>query len=210
MVHCRFLIIRIRNYSSQSITFNPDGKGIGAVEEVAPDTNKGIPLMKHRIILSLILAMVIGATMPAFAQKKDPNPKKMENTQARQEEPEIRTFVTPQICDMQMLSKSRETYGPYYFNLSTNADNVTNGEWKNAEGRALYRACQEADADLIIGTMYDSYIYEKDQKVLVVEVSGYPAKFVNWRAANKAEVDMIGIIYPDARTSVSVTTGKEK
>lgn len=165
--------------------------------------------MKIKIILSLILVVALG-TATSFAQKKDPNPKKMENTQARQEEPEVRTFVTPQICDMQMLSKTRETYGPYLFNLSTNADNVTNGEWKNAEGRALFRACQEADADVIIGTMYDSYVYEKDQKVLVIEISGYPAKFVNWRAASKAEVDMIGIIYPDARTSVSVSTGKEQ
>lgn len=147
---------------------------------------------------------LLASSIPAFAQKKDPNPKKWEAAQARMIQPEVRTFVTPQICDMQMVSKTRESYGPYYFNLSSSIDsNVTMAEISNDEKRAMYRACQEADADAIIEPLFDSYVYEKDAKVLVVELSGYPVKYVNFRPASTAEIDVIRVVYPQS-TSVVV------
>jgi len=163
--------------------------------------------MKCRIA-TLFLAMVAIATsgLAAHAQKKDPNPKKWESAQARKIDPEVRTFVTPQICDMQMLSTSRESYGPYYFQLDASIDNTTLGRVRNDELRAMYRACQEADADAIIEPLFDSYVYEKDTKVLVIELSGYPVRYTNFRPATKAEIDMIGVVYPDVRTSVSINS----
>lgn len=163
--------------------------------------------MKRRLPLFLALAAAVTAVAPAYAQKKDPNPKKFEVAQARKIEPEVRTFVTPNICDMQMLSKSRETYGPYYFPLSSSIENTQMGEIDNDQKRAMYRACQEADADAIIEPLFDSYVYEKDQKVLVVELSGYPVRYTNFRPATKTEIEMIGVVYPDVKTAVSVSTG---
>lgn len=159
--------------------------------------------MKFRTLLSLAVAAaaMIFAT-DAAAQKKDSNPKKWEWAQARQILPEVRTFVTPQICDMQMLSKGRETFGPYYFNIESGIDNTFMSAIKNYQMRALYRACQEADADAVIEPVFDSYVYEKDQKVLVVELQGYPVKYVNFRPATQNEVNMIGTVYPAAFQTV--------
>ena len=65
---------------------------------------------------------------------------------------------------------SRETFGPYYFPLDQAIGNITMGEIRNDEMRALYRACQEADADAIIEPLFDSYVYEKDTKMLITRV----------------------------------------
>lgn len=156
------------------------------------------------------MAMLAALCVPAaFAQKKEANPKVWEEAQARKIVPEIRTFVTPQICDMQMISKSRETYGPYYFEIKS-IEQTFNFELWNYQNRALYRAIQESDADAIIEPLFNSYVYDKDTKTLVVELSGYPVKYVNFRPASKSEVDMIGIIYPTANTSVAIETGTDK
>lgn len=160
--------------------------------------------MKSRIFLSLVVALLT-ISMPAYAQKKDSNPKKWEHAEARKIEPEIRTFVTPQICDMQMLSSSRESYGPYYFQLDQTIGNTYRSETLNDEKRALFRACQEADADAIIEPLFDSYVYEKDTKLLIIELSGYPVKYTNFRPATKSEIEMIGVVYPTTSTSVSVS-----
>lgn len=160
--------------------------------------------MKSRTLLSIAVALMAAST-PVYAQKKDPNPKKFERAEARKIVPEIRTFVTPQICDMQMVSKTRESYGPYYFQIGS-IENTFNYEITNFQNRSLYRACQEADADAVIEPLFNTYVYEKDPKVLVIELSGYPVKYTNFRPATKAEIDMIGVVYPAAHTSVSVNT----
>lgn len=151
---------------------------------------------------------VVLCTPTTFAQKKEANSKVWEEAQARKVVPEIRTFVTPQICDMQMLSKSRETYGPYYFEIKS-VEQTFNFELTNFQNRALYRAIQESDADAIIEPLFNSYVYDKDTKTLIVELSGYPIKYVNFRPASKPEVEMIGVIYPKANTSVAIEAGAD-
>lgn len=160
--------------------------------------------MKHKTLLALGV-VALAASGPMQAQKKDPNPKKFERAEARKVVPEIRTFVTPQICDMQMISKTRESFGPYYFQINS-IENTFNYEITNFQNRSLYRACQEADADAVIEPLFNTYVYEKDPKVLVIELSGYPVKYTNFRPATKSEIDMIGVVYPAAHTSVSVNT----
>lgn len=160
-------------------------------------------------VLLVLAAIALVGVSDSFAQKKDQNVKMYEEAQARKVVPEIRTFVTPQICDMQMLSKSRETFGPYYFQIKSIEDTF-NFELRNFQNRALYRAVQESDADAVIEPLFDTYVYEKDGKTLVIELSGYPVKYTNFRPATSAEVDMIGVVYPTANTSVSIesNTGK--
>lgn len=161
--------------------------------------------MKCRSILFLAVALLT-SSVSVTAQKKDPNPKKWEHAEARKIEPQVRTFITPMIFDMKMLSTQRETFGPYYFPLDQSIGNTYHSEILNDEKRALFRACQEADADAIIEPLFDSYVYEKDTKMLIIELSGYPVKYTNFRPATKAEIDMIGVVYPSAQTSVSVST----
>lgn len=158
--------------------------------------------MKNVVLALCSLALCASGAM---AQKKDSNPKVWEESEARKIIPEVRTFVTPQICDMQMLSDSREVFGPYYFEIKS-IEQTFNFELTNYQNRALYRSLQESDADAIIEPLFNSYVYEKDSKTLVVEVSGFPVKYSNFRPASSNEVDMIGVVYPDARTSVSVNT----
>lgn len=158
--------------------------------------------MKNVVLALCSLALCASGAM---AQKKDSNPKVWEESEARKIIPEVRTFVTPQICDMQMLSESREVFGPYYFEIKS-IEQTFNFELTNYQNRALYRSLQESDADAIIEPLFNSYVYEKDSKTLVVEVSGFPVKYSNFRPASSNEVDMIGVVYPDARTSVSVNT----
>ncbi len=155
--------------------------------------------------MALAMVTIIGSSA-VYAQKKEKDFKRFERAEARKLEPEIRTFVTPQICDMQMLSKSRETYGPYTFPISSIEDTF-NFEITNFQNRALYRACQEADADAVIEPIFNTAVYDKDSKTLVIELSGYPVRYINFRPASKAEIDMIGIVYPQANTSVSVNAG---
>lgn len=129
----------------------------------------------------LTLCLIIGTAIPSFAADNNNKENKLfEEAYARDEEPKTIVYIHPQIADMQMLSKSREVYGPYRFKLAKPGA-VAEGELDNAKARALYRATMESDADLMIGTLYDSYIMEKDDRFIVVEVSGYPAKYTNFR-----------------------------
>lgn len=144
----------------------------------------------------------------AMAQKKEANTKIWEESQARKIVPEIRTFVTPQICDMKMLSSSRESFGPYYFEIKS-IEQTFNFELTNYQNRALYRALKESDADAIIEPLFDSYVVDKDAKTLVIELSGFPVQYANFRPASSNEIDMIGVVYPDAKTSVSVRASEE-
>lgn len=162
-----------------------------------------------KLFLLFALFAIAGSTI-ASAQKKEGNTKVWEEAQARQVVPEIRTFVTPQICDMQMISKSRESYGPYYFEIKSIEQTFNSDLW-NFQNRALYRAIQESDADAIIEPLFNSYVTEKDTKMLVVELSGYAVKYVNFRPVTKSEVDMIGIIYPNNKnTSATIESSNGK
>lgn len=124
-----------------------------------------------------------------------------EESEARKVSPEIRMVVTPQICDMEILSKSREIYGPYSFQIKS-IDDTTNGELQNFKNNALYLACKEADADAVIEPIFHSYVNEKDSKILIIELSGFPVKYTNFRSATKAEIEMMGVVYPAGNGSV--------
>ena len=59
---------------------------------------------------------------------------------------------------------------------------------------------QESDADVIVAMVPHSYISETDENVLYVEISGYPAKYVNFRplGKNPDDFEMIRTVYPNA------------
>ncbi len=149
----------------------------------------------------LLIALSLISAVPLFAVDKQKDNRLFEEAMARDEEPATKVYIHPQIADMQMLSKTRETFGPYKFKLIKPGE-MTEGELSNAQGRALYRATLEADADLMIGTLYDTYITEEDAKYVVVELSAYPAKFVNFRPLplDSNSIHMVNICYPTLPT----------
>lgn len=120
-----------------------------------------------------------------------------EEAVTRYEEPRTNVYVVPQIADMEMLSSERKIYGPYRFQLGKSGT-LSEYDLYNFKCRALYRATIEADADLMIAPLYDSYITQGEDRVLVVELSGYPAKFVNFRPMplDAETVNAINTCYP--------------
>ncbi len=159
-------------------------------------------MKKHLLLLCLILAT--GIACPA--QKKGQKAQNLfEEAMSRDEEPAFQVFVMPQIADVKYLSTERETFGPYRFKIK-GANDLTEVEFIDFKDRAQYLATQEADADIIIARLVHSYISENDEKSLVIEITGYPAKYVNFRplGKNPTDFEMIRTVYPDA-FSVSET-----
>lgn len=171
--------------------------GIGRALEVAPDTNhRENSMKKHLLLLCLILAT--GIACPA--QKKGEKARYLfEEAGERNQEPAFQVFVMPQIADVEYLSTERETFGPYRFPIKSFND-LNEIMFQNFKSRAVHYAMREADADVIIAMVPHSYISENDDKTLVVEISGYPAKYVNMRPIGKNETDfeMIRTVYPNA------------
>lgn len=144
-----------------------------------------------------------------MAQKKK-EVKVWEESSARKIDPEIRMFVTPQICDMKMLSSSREVYGPYAMDVrlfyAKSFSEMTNGNLENMQKNVAYLATKEADADAIIEPVFHSWVNENDDKIVYIEISGYPVSYYNFRPATKEDIDMIGVVYPTTNSSIMVNS----
>lgn len=150
-----------------------------------------------RIISCLLLALLCGAAV-CQAQKKGENKTKLfEEASAREKAPDLNVFIVPEIADLQMLNTERETFGPYEYPLVKDVNSMTNGEIDNAQSIALRNATMESGADVIIEPMYNSVVYDKDTKVIWTTLSGYPAKYVNFRKITKDDMDIIRTLYPN-------------
>lgn len=150
--------------------------------------------MKKKFLL-VALTLLVGANL--YAQRKSTAQEEkvlFEEAISRTVEPEIRMFIQPTIADVEFLSEERQKYGPYMFPIKS-ADQLTEGELNNAKAAALYRATELENADVIVGTLFDSYISEKDPKVLVIKLSGFPGKYKNFRSITNDQVEMIKWVY---------------
>lgn len=142
--------------------------------------------------------------LAAFAQKKgsDKGNVVFEEATAREAYPNVAVFVFPQICDLKMLSEQRVEYGPFEFALSKDLSSMSEAELANDKTRALQQACQLDGADLIIEPLYTTTVYDKNNKTLVIKVSGYPAKYVNFRSLKADDMKMIQTLYPHGVESI--------
>ncbi len=153
-------------------------------------------MKKHLLLLCLILAT--GIACPA--QKKGEKARYLfEEAGERNQEPAFQVYVMPQIADVEYLSTERETFGPYRFPIKSLND-LNEIIFDNLKSRAVHYAMREADADVIIAMVPHSYITEDDDKTVVVEITGYPAKFTNLRPIGSQDKDfeMIRTVYPNA------------
>jgi len=161
---------------------------------VAPDTKKGNQMKKYRLMLIMAMLMV---GLAAFSQKKaDKGATIFEEATAREAYPNVAVFVYPQICDLKMLSTERVEFGPFEYPLSKDLASMNEAELTNDKTRALQQACQLYGADLIIEPLYTTTVYEKDSKKLVIRLSGYPAKYDNFRLLQPEDIKMIQALYP--------------
>lgn len=179
---------------------------------VVPDTNsQGNVFMRLNRLLAIAFATSLCLTSHEAIAQKSKELKVWEESSARKIEPEIRMFVTPQICDMKMLSSSRKVYGPYAMDVrlfySKSFNDLTNNQLENMQANATYLATKEADADAIIEPVYHSWVNEDDDKTVYIEISGYPVCYYNFRPATKDDIDMIGVVYPTTNSSIMVNTG---
>lgn len=152
--------------------------------------------MKKAIVaLSAILLSFTAAWAQRSVSQKE-EVKTFEEAMTRMVEPEIKVFIRPKVADLSMISESRQYWGPYTYKVKT----LTEYDLENFKKAALYRATKEADADVIVATIFDSYILDSDNETLVIDISGFPAKYVNFRDLGEQEVDqdMIMWVYPAA------------
>ncbi|MCM1452404.1 MAG: hypothetical protein NC102_09090 [Clostridium sp.] len=145
----------------------------------------------------LLIAVMLMLGLCASAQKREAKAKAVfEEATAREAYPNVAVFVFPQICDLKMISTERVEYGPFEFPLSKDLSSMNEAELTNDKTRALQQACQLDGADLIIEPLYTTTVYEKDNKTLVIKLSGYPAKYVNFRSLKPEDMKMIETLYP--------------
>lgn len=111
---------------------------------------------------------------------------------------------------MKMLSSSREVYGPYAMDVrlfyAKSFGEMTNSQLENMQKNAAYLATKESDADAIIEPVFHSWVNDNDDKIVYIEISGYPVSYYNFRPATKDDIDMIGVVYPTTNSSIMVNS----
>lgn len=151
--------------------------------------------------MALMLSILMLACTASYAQRRaaaqQEETKTFEEAMTRMVEPEVKVYVRPKIADLSINSPERQYYGPYTYKVK---NTLTEWEFENLKTRALYQATKEADADVMVATIFDSYTLESDENTLVIEISGFPAKYVNFRNFGESESDfeMAKWVYPAA------------
>lgn len=145
----------------------------------------------------LAAAGAIVATLSAVADDKNQQVL-FQDSEMHMSQPELRIFVTPQVCDMEMIypNKPRSEYS--YAVEIRSIDALTEAEFTNLKNRTLYKFAKEHGADIIIEPIFNSYVTTDNKNILNITVTGFPARYVNFRPLGKSDVDldMVRIVYP--------------
>ncbi len=139
-----------------------------------------------KIIITLLLSMV---AMTAFAQKSQPQSAVYKESSARNIEPVHSVMVTPLIADLKITGDKisyteAEEFDGYIISQKLIDDNLP-----GFKKIALSRAAQSCNADAIVGATLDVKTNEKG--FIEITITGYPAKYVNWRNATQNDVDLV-------------------
>lgn len=134
---------------------------------------------------------------------------KFEESQSRIIEPKQDVFIKPLVAEIEIMDgQVRQNYGPYTFPIQS-VETLTFEQLENFKTNALYYAARDADADIIVAATFNSATDEKGKNI-VVNVSGFPGKYVRFRTASKEDGDYewITTVYP--YTDRINATGKTK
>lgn len=140
--------------------------------------------MKKLFLISLLAL----TTMSSFAQKvkKPENASTYTESAARNIEPRSGIIVTPMIADMQIISQERIEYSetlPYY--VTPEIVSFVPSFKKTV----FFHATKEHKCDALAASLID--VSTTPEGFLQITVSGYPAKYVNFRNATADDVWMI-------------------
>ena len=132
---------------------------------------------------ALFLLMFGMFLITAHAQK---NIVQYQQTQAYIADGEPKVIIKPLVADMKVISEKRvieQVKIPV-----AKAFGAMNGDPKNWRSFAVFDVTRKYNCD-VIATPLISITYDtlEDDKFVIVEVSGYPATFTNWRPATDAD-----------------------
>lgn len=145
--------------------------------------------MKALRLLSLLTILLFSANVMGQTQ--------FEQSQSRIIEPKQDVFIKPLVAEIQILNEQiRQDYGPYEYAINS-VENLSFEQLENFKTRSLYKAARESQADIIVAATFNARSDEKGKKV-IIEVSGFPGKYINFRTAKKEDGDYewITTVYP--------------
>lgn len=133
--------------------------------------------MKKTLLIGIAMAF---STM-SFAQKIE-----YQEAQTRVIEPMQDVYVRPMVADLDIIKKTRQTYGPTLFMANYKLVDILQSEnaLEQAKILATYEAAKQENADVIVGATYYVTHHVENGKVseygVEITVNGYPARYVNW------------------------------
>lgn len=136
----------------------------------------------------LLVSLVALATTTGFAQKvkKPENVSTYTESAARNIEPRSGVIVTPVIADMQIISQNRIEYSetlPYY--VTPEIVSFVPSFKKTV----FFHATKEHNCDALAASLID--VTTTPEGFLHITVTGYPAKYVNFRNATANDTWMV-------------------
>ena len=145
--------------------------------------------MKHTKIIAIALLLSC-VSITAQAQKK--GQVGYDEATAQSVEPKTTAHVTPVVADVKV-SATKITHTETFSNALTEND-VTypsiSAEISYMKNYTLNRAAKKSNADLIVAPSYEIRTSDNMQTI-TVEVSGYPASYVNFRTASDQDLSLI-------------------
>lgn len=136
----------------------------------------------------LFIPVAVIVTISAAAQQRTDKVEYQESS-ARNLEPEQAVMITPMIADMKIIDDKI-----YYTETEAFANYAVTGsivsfipEFKKV---ALSRAAGKYKADAIVGATVD--VITNAQGRLEITISGYPAKYTNFRNATSEDISLVG------------------
>lgn len=170
--------------------------GPASRRKLRPTRTQGKTLMNRKKLFLTLGAFAVTAL--ASADDKKPNQVLFQDSEMHMSQPELRIFVTPQVCDMEMIYPNQPRSEYSYSVEIRSPESLTETEFTNLKNRTLYNFAKEHGADIIIEPIFNSYVTTDNKNVLNITVTGFPARYVNFRPLGKSDVDldMVRIVYP--------------
>lgn len=134
--------------------------------------------MKKDSFLLASLMVLCGFSQNVSAQSKG----EYRQSQSRMIEPQQQIFVRPLVVDLRVTATERQkAIWPFH---DVDIYKMTTLDLENLKINALYLTSQKLDADVIVAPTFDIRTVEKGIEITVV---GFPAKYENWKVADKEE-----------------------
>ena len=125
---------------------------------------------------------------------------------ARVIEPGLSVIVTPLIADLQVISQEKITPYVEVFPYEVTLFNLKYVD--NFKRTALLNAAKKYNADVIVGAIIDVETTPKGE--FQISVTGYPARWVNFRNATAADTWMVDMFQMTPGNSAAVLHSTEK